>query len=108
MKSPAPFPSSKLQKPGGEVPTLAAVCLADVPKLGGMGRGCLAEQPPGWLSQSNTVPLPRGWQDRGEGWGGPGGSPCTAVYIQGCSLSGTRCGHLCVCEPPLPHALHDL
>lgn len=32
---------------------------------------------------------------------------CVCVYIQGCSLSGTRCGHLCVCEP-LPHALHDL
>lgn len=83
MKSPAPFPSSKLQKPGGEVPTLAAVCLADVPKLGGMGRGCLAEQPPGWLSQSNTVPLPRGWQDRGEGWGGTWGVPMYSCVYSG-------------------------
>lgn len=77
---------------------------------GGEGRGgCLAERPPGWLSQSNTVPPAWGTarQGRGLGWG-PGGSLCTAVYIQGCSLSGTRCGRLCVCEPPLPCALHDL
>lgn len=69
----------------------------------GGGGGCLAEQPPGWLSQSNTVPPAWGTarQGRGLGWG-PGGSLCTAVYIQGCSLSGTRCGRLCVCEPPLP------
>lgn len=106
MKSPAPFPSSKLQKPGGEVPTLTALC----PAMCRDGKGSAWQSSPQDGSLKAIVSLPGGWQDREEGWGGGLGKegPCTAVYIQGHSLSGTHCGHLCVCEPPLPHALHDL
>lgn len=63
------------------MPTLAAACLADVPKWGWGGGGCLAEQPPGWLSQSNTVPPAWGTarQGRGLGWGP--GVPCVQLCI---------------------------
>lgn len=91
------------------MPTLAAVCLADVPKRGWVGgEGAWQSGPQGGSLKAIQFLLSGGRQDRGEGWVGTWGSLCTAVYIQGCSLSGTRCGRLCVCDPPLPCALHDL
>ncbi|KAJ1062644.1 hypothetical protein K5549_020448, partial [Capra hircus] len=87
MKSPAPFLNSQPHKPGREGAYSRCRVSCRCAKMGVGGGGCLAEQPPGWLSQSNTVPPAWGTarQGRGLGWG-PGG----------CSPSGTRCGRLCV------------
>lgn len=81
------------------MPTLAPRVSCRCAKMG-VGGGRLAEQPPGWLSQSNTVPRPGGRQDRGEGWVGAG------VPVYSCVYSGVfsvryRAG-VSVCEPPPP------
>lgn len=62
--------------------------------VGGIG-GAWQSSPRVALSKQYSSPAGE-QHDRGEGWVGTWGSPCTAVYIQGCSLSGTHCGHLCV------------
>lgn len=84
------------------MPTLAAVCLADVPKWGGWDGRVPGRAAPRVALSKQYSPL-LGDGKTGERVGvGTWGFPCTAVYIQGYSLSGTHCGHLCVCEPPFP------
>jgi hypothetical protein len=91
------------------VPTLAAACLADVPKWGWVGGRVPGRAAPRVALSKQYSSSCLGDGKTGERVGlGTWGSLCTAVYIQGCSPSGTRCGRLCVCEPPLPRALHDL
>lgn len=85
------------------MPTLAAACLADVPKWG-WGGGCLAEQPPGWRSQSNTVPPAWGTAGQGRGLGRGLGVPVySCVYSGVFSVWHLPRASLCVNLPsPVP------
>lgn len=100
MKSPAPFLNSRPHKPGREG-TLSLHVLQRCAKAGGWGGRVPGRAAPR-VALSKQFLLP-GDGKTGERVGlGTWGSLCTAVYIQGCSPSGTRCGRLCVCEPPFP------
>ena len=91
------------------MPTLAAVCLADVPKwdcgVGMGGEGAWQSGPQGGSLKAIQFLLPGGWQDRGEGWVGDLGVPC----VQLCIFRGVLCPvlaagvYVCVILPfPVP------
>lgn len=70
------------------MPTLAAVCLADVPKWGWVGgEGAWQSGPQGGSLKAIQFLLPGGRQDRGEGWVGDPGVPC----VQLCIFRGVLC-----------------
>lgn len=65
------------------MPTLAAACLADVPKWGWGGEGAWQSSPQGGSLKAIQFLLPGGRQDRGEGWVGDLGFPVYSCVYSG-------------------------
>nr|KAF6374226.1 hypothetical protein mPipKuh1_009459 [Pipistrellus kuhlii] len=101
VSHPLPQPQATEAWEGGCL--LSLLCVLQMCQNGvGWGGGCLAEWPPGWLSQSNTVPPAWGTARQGRGLGGDLGVPCVQlcifrVFSVWYSLRTSR-----VCDPPPP------